>query len=487
MSTAARLEGWLARQSDHPLRWFAATAILLAVQISPWWLPTPDSAAYLSIARSIATDHSLRMFGYLHSAYPPGYPFLISPAFWLGPEPFLAISMLQCLMALLLMWGLYRWLAEQTADGALFLTLLVMVNVTLWTYYHRPLSELAFATTALWAVLTLDRSLDRAAGRVRIGLLLLGTALLVLLTLIREAGVLFAFALGATVMLRLRQRTIKASTAIAAIAIVLLPALAAVIGFVIYTQVTFATTHVFGTHLSGLFNNPVPLARRLSNGLRLQIDGVGRLLVPGMFKAYGYGWVDINTLIYSVICIPLAIGWYRWTVRRPDPYALVVPLYLLLYVIWDFAADTRYVLPLLPPLVVALWYFVEPFRRWRLTMIAVLTGLHLAVATSYWLAVELPQAHRCAGQQQLVQQLAPAVAGHAGPIITTRDVPECTRLFLALTLDRPVAVVRPNLSAIGPARILLTTAGEQRVDGFHIARTAGDYILWLADAPTAAR
>ena len=487
MSTATRLEGWLARQSEEPLRWFVATAILLAVQISPWWLPTPDSAAYLSIARSIATDHALRMFGYRHSAYPPGYPLLISPAFWLGPEPFLAISMLQFLIALILMWGLYRWLAEQTAEGALFLTLLVMVNVTLWTYYHRPLSELAFVTTALWAVVTLDRALDRATARGRTCLLLIGAALLVLLALIREAGVLFAFALGATLVLRVRHRTLRTAIALAASAIVLLPAVAAVIGFVIYTQVTFATTHVFGTHLSGLFNNPVPLARRLSNGLRLQIDGIGRLLVPGMFKAYGYGWVDVNTLIYSVICIPLAIGWYRWIVRRPDPYALVVPLYLLLYVIWDFAADTRYVLPLLPPLVVALWYFVEPFRRHRLTMIAVLTGLHLVIAMSYWLALELPQAHECARQRQLIHQLAPAAAGHAGPIVATKQVPECTRLFLALTLDRPVAVVRPNLSAIGPARVLLTTAGDQRVDGFHIVRTAGDYILWLADAPTAAR
>ena len=140
MSTAARLEGWLARQSEHPLRWLVAMAILLAAQISPWWLPTPDSAAYLSIARSIATDHALRMFGYLHSAYPPVYPILLSPAFCLGPEPFLAISMLQCLMALILMASRWRQGIRAALDPLGRLAVIAVIA---------PLNSAASSTTSM--------------------------------------------------------------------------------------------------------------------------------------------------------------------------------------------------------------------------------------------------------------------------------------------------------------------------------------------------
>lgn len=484
MSVTRRLEGLLARQT--PIRWFAALALLLVIQINPWWLPTPDAAAYLSIARGLATHHGLRMFGYAHIAYPPGYPLLISPAFWLGPLPFLALATMQCLMALIFMWGLYRWMTYQTANGAMLLTVLVMVNATLWIYYHRTLSELAFMAIAVWAVLVLDRALDCATARGRLGNLVAGAMLLILLTLIREAGVLFAVALGMTAMLRVRRGTLSATDAVVAISIILLPAAATAIGFVVYTQRTFAATHVFGTHLSAFFNSRVPFARRLADGLRLQICGVGRLIVPGMFKAYGHAWLDVNTLLYSAVCLALFFGWYRWVRRRPDPYALVVPLYLLLYAFWDFDADTRYILPMLPAVVVALWYLVEPCKH-RLTLIATLAALHLAVALTYWAGVELPRAYACNRQRPVISRLVMAAADRPGRIVATADVPECARLFFALMLDRPVVALHGNLSAIDEPELVLATVAEQPAAGFRVAAAAGGYVLLSAEAPAAAR
>src|SRR5690242_9607355 len=76
----AAVEDWLQNQVGHPVLWLAFFALLIAVQISPFWYPTPDATAYLSIARSIASGNGLRNFGYAHVPYPPGYPIIISPA-----------------------------------------------------------------------------------------------------------------------------------------------------------------------------------------------------------------------------------------------------------------------------------------------------------------------------------------------------------------------------------------------------------------------
>jgi len=487
MRVVDRLEGLLERQTEHPLRWFAALAVLLVIQVNPWWLPTPDATAYLSIARSLAAHHGLRMFGYSHIAYPPGYPILISPAFWLSPLPFFALAAMQCLMALAFTLGLYRWMTCQAPAGAMLLTALAMVNVTLWIYYHRTLSELAFMTTAIWAVGILDRALDSSTGRGRFLDVVAGAILLILLTLIREAGVLFAVALGVTALLRVRQGTLSATAAVATISIIVLPAAAAVIGFVIYTQSTFATTHVFGTHLSALFDSRVPLLQRLLDGLRLQICSVGRLIVPGMFKAYGHAWLDVNTLLYTIVFIPLSVGWYRWVRRRADPYAMVAPLYLMLYAFWDFDADTRYVLPMLPAVVVCVWYLVEPFAHRRLSIIATLAGLHLAVALTYWACVELPRARECNVQRSFIAQLVTAADERPGRIVATEGVPECARLFFSLMLDRPVVPLHGSLSAIERPQILLATTAERPAAGFHRARAAGDYVLLVEDEPAAAR
>jgi len=483
---ADRLEAWLQAQSKYPMRWFAPLAVLIAVQINPWWTPTPDSTVYLSIARSIAGGHGLRTFGYPHIAYPPGYPILVSPAFWLSPLPFLAIAAIHCVMTLLFMAGLYRWMKFQASTGAVVLTLLVMVNVTFWIYYHHTLSELAFMTTAIWAVVFLDQALDLTLNPGCLRDFLAGIALLILLTLIREAGVLFALALGVTIGLRALRGSISVAAAVPTIAVILLPATAAVVGFLVYTERTFAATQLFGTHLSAFFDSRISPMERLADGTRLQICGVGRLIVPGMFKAYGHVWLDTNTIVYSAAVLALAIGWYHWVRRRPDPYALVVPFYLLLYAFWDFDADTRYILPLLPAVVVCLWYLIEPFKL-RLTSIATLATLHLAVALTYWTCVELPRTLKCNAQRESIAQLVGAVDKRPGLIAATAEVPECARLFFSLMLDRPVIAMHSGSPTIERPKLLLTTVAASPTTGFHRAKIAGDYVLLVESEPTIAR
>jgi hypothetical protein len=88
------LERKLVLLQQHATWWLAAHAGMLLIQINAWWYPTPDSVAYLSIARSIATGHGVRNLGYAQIAYPPGYPLLMSLAFKVQSLPFLTISMM---------------------------------------------------------------------------------------------------------------------------------------------------------------------------------------------------------------------------------------------------------------------------------------------------------------------------------------------------------------------------------------------------------
>lgn len=498
MPTAERLGALLAQQSRHPWRWMAAIALMLAVQITPWWIPTPDAVAYLSIARSIALHRGLRMFGYAHIAYPPGYPLLISPAFWLGPLPFLALAILQWLIAIVFIGGLYRWTLRQVPRPmALPLTALVMVNVTLWIYYRRTLSELAFMAVAIWAVYFLDSALDATPGRHRLPAVLLGATMLILLTLIREVGALFALALALSAWRRVRAGELARGAAVSTLLAVLIPVGAAAAGFVIYSERSFAATHMFGTHMSALFDSRVPWFSRLLDGMRLQICGIGRLLVPGMFKAYGHTWGNLNTLLYGLIFAPIAVGWWRWVKRRPDIYALVVPFYLLTYALWDFDADTRYALPILPAAVVSLWYLLEPFMRLRSRLIAALIGLHLAVALGYWVAVERPRARECHADWEPIARLASKLRGQAGPIAATDDVAECSRLLLSFMLDRPVPRLRGSLApgwsvarSLPPAdrpAVILVTVGRPPIDGYQPETIAAHYFLMVEAPPTAAR
>ncbi len=65
------------------------------------------------------------------------------------------------------MAGVYRWIRPLAPAAAVLLTGLVMVNVALWIYYRRTLSEMAFMTVMIWTVLVLNSALE--AGQLRLG------------------------------------------------------------------------------------------------------------------------------------------------------------------------------------------------------------------------------------------------------------------------------------------------------------------------------
>ncbi|MEA2624062.1 MAG: hypothetical protein QOD06_107 [Candidatus Binatota bacterium] len=422
---------------------FVLLALLLAAQVSPWWMPTPDAAMFLSVARSVAGGDGLRAFGEARLGHPPGYALLIAPAFWLGERPFLAIAILHWILAVLLMIGVHRWARRFAPEGALLLAALVMVNVSLWIHFRRTLAELAFMTGSVWTVEAMNRVFS-ARGRPEAARSGVAAALLLAVTtLVRETGVLLAVGFVIAAAVRATRSGATNRWRVPAAAIVLLAVGSAVaVTFTMRERATgVGLQGVVGTHLDGLLDPRIPLGPRVAEGLRLRTSEVGRLLVPGMFKAYGDRWFDWNTALYVPLAMLIAAGWWRLVRCWPDPWAFALPFHFAAYSVWGFDAGTRYLLPVLPVLWAAVWFLLP--RRPRVPILSALLTAHVAVSIGYTLTREIPRARACDRDWPAVDRLAEGLRGAEGRIVLS-DLPECTGLMLVFALDRHVPATSPD-------------------------------------------
>jgi hypothetical protein len=476
--TLAPLERRLAWCNEQPRRWLGVFALLLATQISPWWYPAPDAVVYLSMARSVAFDAHLARFGSRQLGLAPGYPLLISPAFLLGDHPLLALSVVNWILAVLLMLGVYLWVRRCAAPAAVLLTGLVVVNISMLNLCRRNLSERPFMTRAVWSVHVFNAA--RRATPVRTGFYsVLGGLMLVLLGTIREVGVVFGVGFIAALCVdAYRRRSGARVIAIALIAV--LPAALVVLAFM-RRDVVMAQqlADQAGTHWDGLVRPA--FEGRLIEGLRLRISNIGQLLEPGMFRAYaGPGqWYDVNLLLYVPLAIILAVGWVKLIRRDADVFAWTLPFYLAVYIVWPFDGATRYELPMLPVLLVAGWWAIESQRRWRLRWFAALLVAHLGVALGYWLAIDLPRARQCDAQWSIVERLVQPI-GRGTRTVRAVNMNECVRLRLELALDRPAPASDAQSLSSTDAQWAVV-GGDADVPGFAVRSRATPFVLLARD------
>ena len=456
---------------------------LLAAQVGPWWYPTPDGSMYLSTARSIAGRARLSALGSAQLAYPPGYALLISPAFLTGERPFLAISALHFFLATLLLGGVYRWTSRWCSDAALLVTALVMVHVSLWVHYRRTLSELAFFTAFMWSVNLLDRVLASTSLRRALAAAAPASLLLALTCLIREAGIVLAAGFAAGVLRRSIHDQRGWAPGFLALAVIGAPALVGVAAFISYDE--HAKTAAFvpvGTHLDGLRAAAAVWPEQTIEGLRMRASEIGRLVIPGMFKASGVRghWLDINMAVYLPVVFALLTGWWRFARRHCEVLALTFPFYLAAYVLWPFDGGTRYLLPLLPLLFASVWMLLEPLPRYRLVVLALLVGGHLDVAAGYWLAIDAPRARACDEQWAAVDTLAEQIRPGAA-VAAAAGVPECVRLMLEFALDRPVRTATDGGHGGANSEWLIMPRGNPRA-GVVVRSGSAGYELLLRDS-----
>lgn len=100
------------------------------LSINGLWRATPDSALYLSVARSIARGEGYVYHGEIHRLAYPGLPYFLAGLMKISPAYFLAIADLaMVLMSLAGFWLTYRMLLQLVRPGvAMIVTLVVAVN-----------------------------------------------------------------------------------------------------------------------------------------------------------------------------------------------------------------------------------------------------------------------------------------------------------------------------------------------------------------------
>jgi hypothetical protein len=236
------------------------------------------------------------------------------------------------------------------------------------------------------------------------------------------------------------------------------------------------------------------LGAQLLEGLRLRMAEVGRLLLPGMHKAYApaHTWWHVNTLVYGAVAVLVGYGWVRAVRARRDVLLWAAPFYVLLYVIWPFDQGTRFLAPLLPVWVVAPWFALGAFRRLlplRPAVVVVLLVAHLGVAVGGWVRSldarhqdDLwPAVDRVAERVRSEEErwrIARVLASDSDPAhrppvwlpVRLRGVARAPALMLQLALDRPLTAgeaptYHPYLLLVGPGEPMPAVAARPETIG----------------------
>jgi hypothetical protein len=310
--------------------------------------------------------------------------------------------------------------------------------------------------------------------------------LLSLLVAVRQAGIFFAAGFGLQMLLSARRGLLSWRRACGLALAVGLPgalALAGVIGLdhlEALHQGRWSPLNILvrsSAHLPSDFADR-PVWAQCLEGLRVRISEVGRLLIPGMFNSYGKDgdWWNLNLLLYLPLAALVALGWFRFTRKRLDAFALTVPLYAALYVYWPFNQSARFFVPLLPMLYLCLWWSLERLGQRRRALLQMLLGAHIVVALGYWLAIDRPRALADARRWQDLQQVAALVRAEPGTLQTTSELGN-SYLLLAYLLDRPVSQQLHGQPVDARVSWLVDAIEAPPRGGFQLFRNVGPYRL----------
>jgi hypothetical protein len=459
-------------------RWLLALIFLLAIQVSSEWQSTPDTVRYLSIARNMAAGVGITDLDNGAPYFPPGYPLLISAPFLFSGRPFLAISIIHVLLAAIFAVATWSWARRRLGCGAALVTAFVLVNASFLHHYRRPLSELAFTTAGMVAVVLLESIRSRPLPGWR-GWLRMAAAAFVLafLPLIREAGLVFSVGFAALSFADARRGRLPATTPPRVVWALGLAGIVSTIAFLAY-DVWAASSHSgpAATHLASLAKPPVWHGEWLFKAFGFRVGEIGRIIFPGaLHQTAIQSWSDVRLVVFIPITLLVLYGWGRLLLRR-DVFAAVSPFYVGMYLVWGFEAGTRYMLPLLPLLAGAIWIALEWLGRLRRWSFAALVAAHLAASLWDWRTFDVPLARSCASEWTTVESLARALPPAASYSIDG-DVPECVWSMLVFVLDRGALRDPDPWPRSGSTEWRVELASKPAREGVEIGARVGEYHL----------
>ncbi len=157
---------------------------------------------------------------------------------------------------------------------------------------------------------------------------------------------------------------------------------------------------------------PEPVAApiwRFAHGLVYRINDVGCIVVPGLWKSAvpSAPVLTVPMVLFLVLFVFVALGWRRIVRRKVDVLALTFPAYLFLYAHWVCdQPGGRFMLPMLPIIMVSVWYGLGPFVRRPMTVFGLLILAHIGQSTVYWLWIDAPRAYQESQNWSMVDRLA---------------------------------------------------------------------------------
>ncbi|MBW3542979.1 MAG: hypothetical protein KY476_22175 [Planctomycetes bacterium] len=476
MNVLDRVNNRLDRITARPLPFLAVCALILAIQISPVWYVSHDGVWYLSLARDLSRGRAPQMLQESATMIAPGYPLLITPAFWVGARPFLWISVIHWICGVAFLAGVYSWARRNLPEAAVLIMACCAANAGLWYYQRRTLKEVAFLAVLIWTTNTLNALSSGGAPRPGSRRLAGAVVLLVLLVSIRYSSLALIAGTGVVLLAQGCRRATGGGRAVTTLLLLAVPAGSVVAALLLNGG---------RGYLLGFLQSSNDWPARLAEGARLRICEMGRLLVPGMFKAYGgYGeWLNWNTALYLLLVPVVVVGWWRLAARRHDVLAMSFPVYIAIYIAWPFDQGARFMVCMLPVLVAAFWLGLERMPRARPLFLAACAVAHLAASAGYWLTIDAPRALADDRYWESADRLASILRSHAdldsvdAGSIAVADMPNPVPFMLALALNRPVAELEPNETPRPEVEWLVCEATSTPPPGFRIIARADSFCV----------
>jgi hypothetical protein len=439
MSTLrAYLDRWSDYVAARPALLFGFAAMLLLVQIGPWWYSAPDSACYLSMGRSFWDGDGPTALGDKYKAYAIGYSLLLSPLFWISERPFVLIGTLHFVLAGVIAVGVYRWASGYGQKAATFAVAFTLTHACFCLYFRKPLSEMAYMAVMYWTVMILDRVRTAASDRERNWFALAGIVMLLVTLNFRHNGVLLAPGFAVALAFDAWRRGTGYLRAL------LLGGFTVALAFGVFQYERYLDDRwlIEGrnmTHWQWMAGKETSKVAQYLEGTRLQMLEFLRVTVPGALKTHlkSPSWLTPNALLAVAATLPLVYGYYLMLRRRADVFLCTVPFFLAINVMYSNDQGGRYTLPLLPVIAVALWVLIEQTKLQPQRVLMPLLAVHIVAGIGYWVGVDLPRTRELdrnwRDMEALMAQIGP---DHERVAALDLTVPDCDRL--KYTLDRHV-------------------------------------------------
>jgi hypothetical protein len=394
-------------------RYVAAIIVLwFAAAVSPSWLPTPDSALYLMLGRSLAQGHGYALDGQPHAYVPPGYPLFLAALERAGLGNMFCLNLAMGVVGLLSVWMSYHLVSQLASRPvALLVACLLGCNSLLHAMSALQLSDMPFTLLVLTGLFCLLRGLRGEKWALE-----WGTLAILASCWVRVAGVALAVACAVGLLLQPRSTSrLRVAGNVAA----LLAGVAATLGifYAQYQHSLQAEQSVpppsYRAAVEALIAQPVGsvVARTLANAYESAAE-IPRFLIglPG------------NPLAMLAICLaPALVGLGRRLARREFLIALAAAGYAA-GIVLNLPAGARYLLPIAPLL---LLYYLEGLsilldwhprvRRWAPPAMLIFVTAFVVLNGVKGLSVLYKNHHRVAAKRTDIADSASWLRSQARP------------------------------------------------------------------------